>query len=173
MRIALFATCLADSLFPDVAKATVTLLERLGHTVEFPSGQTCCGQMHVNTGYQREAAPLVQHFVETFGSYDVVVAPSGSCTGCVRHQHAMVAERYGPPGLAEQAREVAGRTYELSELLVDVLGVEDVGCCGSATSRSGCCRTSAASSSSSCRTPSSAAGSAGPSRSRTPTPRRR
>ena len=127
MRIALFATCLADSLFPDVAKATVTLLERLGHTVEFPSGQTCCGQMHVNTGYQREAAPLVQHFVETFGSYDVVVAPSGSCTGCVRHQHAMVAERYGPPGLAEQAREVAGRTYELSELLVDVLGVEDVG----------------------------------------------
>ena len=127
MRIAVFATCLADTLFPDAVKATVTVLERLGHQVDFPSAQTCCGQMHVNTGYQREAAPLVEHFVDTFAAYDAVVAPSGSCTGCVRHQHAGVAERYGPPGLAERAREVAGRTYELSELLVDVLGVEDVG----------------------------------------------
>jgi len=127
VRIALFATCLADTLFPDVAKATVTLLERLGHEVAFPAGQTCCGQMHVNTGYQREAAPLVERYVEVFAPYDAVVAPSGSCTGCVRHQHAQVAQRYGPPGLAEQARAVAARTYELSELLVDVLGVEDVG----------------------------------------------
>ena len=127
MKIALFATCLADTLYPSVATATVTLLERLGHEVVFPERQTCCGQMHVNTGYQREAAPLVQHHVEVFEPYDAVVAPSGSCTGCVRHQHAMVAERYGPPGLADRAREVARRTYELSELLVDVLGVEDVG----------------------------------------------
>ncbi len=127
MRIALFATCLADTLYPSVATATVTLLERLGHEVVFPERQTCCGQMHVNTGYQREAAPLVQHHVEVFEPYDAVVAPSGSCTGCVRHQHAMVAERYGPPGLADRARAVASRTYELSELLVDVLGVEDVG----------------------------------------------
>ncbi len=127
MRIALFATCLADTLYPDVVKATATLLERLGHQVAFPPAQTCCGQMHVNTGYQREAAPLVEHFARTFAPYDAVVAPSGSCTGCVRHQHAGVAERYGPPGLAEQASEVAAKTYELSELLVDVLGVEDVG----------------------------------------------
>ena len=127
MRIAVFSTCLADTLFPDVVKATVTVLERLGHDVDLPAAQTCCGQMHVNTGYQREAAPLVEHFADVFAPYDAVVAPSGSCTGCVRHQHAGVAERYGPPGLAARAREVAAKTYELSELLVDVLGVEDVG----------------------------------------------
>ncbi len=127
MRIALFATCLADALFPDAAKATVTLLERLGHEVVFPSGQTCCGQMHVNTGYLDEALPLVRQHVEVFEPYEVAVAPSGSCVGSVRHQHAMVARRAGDTALAERAEAVAGRTYELSELLVDVLGVTDVG----------------------------------------------
>ena len=127
MRIALFVTCLADALYPDVGRATVTLLERLGHEVVFPTGQTCCGQMHVNTGYQPEALPLVRHFVETFEPYEAVVAPSGSCVGSVRHQHAMVAAAAGDAGLAARAQDVAGRTYELSELLVDVLGVEDVG----------------------------------------------
>ena len=127
MRIALFVTCLADGLFPDVGRATVQLLERLGHEVVFPDRQTCCGQMHTNTGYQREALPLVRHHVETFEAYDVVVAPSGSCVGSVRHQHAMVASRAGDESLAMRAASVAERTYELSELLVDVLGVEDVG----------------------------------------------
>ena len=127
MRIALFVTCLADGLFPQVGRATVALLERLGHEIAFPAGQTCCGQMHVNTGYQRDALPLVRHHVETFEPYDVVVAPSGSCVGSVRHQHAMVARRAGDEALATRAEAVAGRTYELSELLVDVLGVEDVG----------------------------------------------
>ena len=127
MRIALFATCLADTLFPDVPSATARVLQRLGHQVEVPMAQTCCGQMHVNTGYQREAAPLVRHFVDVFEPYDVVVVPSGSCTGCVRHQHETVAERYGDPELVERVRTVAAKTYELSELLVDVLGVEDVG----------------------------------------------
>ena len=127
MRVALFVTCLADTLFPVVARSTVTLLERLGHEVVVPPGQTCCGQMHINTGYQREALPLVQHWVDTFEPYDAVVAPSGSCTGCVRHQHAAVAERYGSAELVGRARAVATRTYELSELLVDVLGVDDVG----------------------------------------------
>ncbi|OLT11683.1 Fe-S oxidoreductase [Pseudonocardia sp. CNS-139] len=127
MRIALFVTCLADTLFPDVGKATVTLLERLGHEVAFPQAQTCCGQMHVNTGYQREALALVRHHVEVFEPYDAVVAPSGSCVGSVRHQHATVAREEGDPALAERAEAVGARTYELSELLVDVLGVEDVG----------------------------------------------
>jgi L-lactate dehydrogenase complex protein LldE len=127
VRIALFVTCLVDGLFPDVGRATVTLLERLGHEVVFPAGQTCCGQMHTNTGYQREALPLVRHHVETFETYDVVVAPSGSCVGSVRHQHAMVAARAGDDDLARRAAAVAERTFELSELLVDVLGVEDVG----------------------------------------------
>ncbi|GGL11196.1 (Fe-S)-binding protein [Mangrovihabitans endophyticus] len=127
MRIALFATCLADTLFPRAAIATVRLLERLGHEVVFPAEQTCCGQMHVNTGYARDAVPLVRRHVRTFGPYDVVVTPSGSCAGSVRHQHADVAAAAGDDRLAARAAAVAGRTYELSELLVDVLGVEDVG----------------------------------------------
>jgi L-lactate dehydrogenase complex protein LldE len=126
-RIALFATCLADTLFPDVPRATVTLLERLGHQVVFPAGQTCCGQMHVNTGYQREALPLVRRYVDTFEPYELIVSPSGSCVGSVAHQHAMVARGQGDERLALRAEAVAARTYELSQLLVDVLGVEDVG----------------------------------------------
>ena len=121
MRIALFATCLADTMFPAAAKATVLLLERLGHEVVFPEEQTCCGQMHVNTGYQKAARPLIERYIRTFEPYDVVVAPSGSCVGSVRHQYAQVM-----PG-DDRISAVAARTYELSELLVDVLGVDDVG----------------------------------------------
>jgi L-lactate dehydrogenase complex protein LldE len=127
MRIALFVTCLADTLFPEAAKATVRLLERLGHEVAFPAAQTCCGQMHVNTGYQREALPLIRRYVDTFEPFEVIVAPSGSCAGSVRHQHATVARSLGDEPLAARAEQVAQRTYELSELLVDVLGVDDVG----------------------------------------------
>ena len=127
MRIALFVTCLADGLFPQVGQATVRLLERLGHEVTFPQAQTCCGQMHTNTGYLREALPLVRRYVDVFEGCGLIVVPSGSCTGSVRHQHAMVARRFGDEALARRAEKVAARTYELSELLVDVLGVEDVG----------------------------------------------
>ena len=127
MRIALFVTCLADGLFPGVGRATVRLLERLGHEVVFPREQTCCGQMHTNTGYLREALPLVRRYVDVFEDCEVVVVPSGSCTGSVRHQHAMVARRFGDEALARRAEAVAARTFELSELLVDVLGVADVG----------------------------------------------
>jgi L-lactate dehydrogenase complex protein LldE len=127
VRIALFVTCLADTLFPQAGRATVTLLERLGHQVEFPAAQTCCGQMHVNTGYQRQALPLIRRYAEVFAPYEAVVVPSGSCTGSIRHQHAMVARRHGDEELARRASEVAARTYELSELLTDVVGVEDVG----------------------------------------------
>ena len=83
--------------------------------------------MHVNTGYQEQALPLVQRFADTFAPYDAVVAPSGSCVGSVRHQHAVVAERFGSPLLQQQVARSPPRTYELSELLVDVLGVTDVG----------------------------------------------
>ncbi|MGJ6124841.1 (Fe-S)-binding protein [Mycolicibacterium sp. Y3] len=129
MRIALFATCLADALFPPAAIATVALLERLGHEVTFPAGQTCCGQMHINTGYLKEATAVVRHHVEVFeaAGCDAIVAPSGSCVGSVRHQHAMVARRAGDDALAARAEAVAAHTYELSEFLVDVLGVDDVG----------------------------------------------
>ena len=84
MRMALFITCFNDTLFPNVGIATTHLLERLGHTVDFPEAQTCCGQMHYNTGYQREAIPLVRHFVEVFNSAKVIVAPLASCVGMVR-----------------------------------------------------------------------------------------
>ncbi|MFE3281004.1 (Fe-S)-binding protein [Nocardia sp. NPDC059239] len=129
MRIALFATCIADTMFPNAAKATALLLTRLGHEVVFPPGQTCCGQMHVNTGYQPDALPLVANYADEFGdaTFDAVVAPSGSCVGSVRHQHEIVASRYGSTALRERVSTVKAKTYELSELLVDVLGVTDVG----------------------------------------------
>jgi L-lactate dehydrogenase complex protein LldE len=132
MRIALFVTCLGDVLFPDVGRATVAVLERLGHEVVFPATQTCCGQMHTNTGYQGDAVGLVRHHVDVFeqalaDGCEAVVAPSGSCAGSVRHQHAMLARRAGDERLAERAEALAAKTYELSELLVDVLGVTDVG----------------------------------------------
>jgi L-lactate dehydrogenase complex protein LldE len=127
MRIALFITCLADTLYPDVGRAVVALLERLGHEVAFPPTQTCCGQMHTNTGYGDMALPLVANHVAAFEGYDAVVGPSGSCVGSVRHQHAQLAREAGDLDLADRAEAVAARTHELSELLVDVLGVTDVG----------------------------------------------
>lgn len=129
MRIGLFATCLGDTLFPDAVKATALVLSRLGHELVFPPEQTCCGQMHVNTGYQREPVPLVRGFAEQFGdpSIDAVVMPSGSCAGSVRHQHEIIAERYGDAALRSEVARVKAKTYELSELFVDVLGTVDVG----------------------------------------------
>ena len=78
MRVSLFITCYNDTLFPETGKAVVRVLERLGHTVEFPAGQTCCGQMHYNTGYHREAIPLVRRFVEMFQDAECVCVPSAS-----------------------------------------------------------------------------------------------
>jgi Fe-S oxidoreductase len=127
MRIALFITCFNDTMFPRTGRAVTALLERLGHTVEFPQDQTCCGQMHFNTGYRPEALPLVRRFAEVFAGYDAVVAPSGSCAGMVRGHHRVVAAQYGDPALAEAVDRVVPTVYELSELLVDVLGVTDVG----------------------------------------------
>lgn len=116
MRVALFITCLNDTLFPDTGKATVTLLERLGVSVDFPMAQTCCGQMHYNTGYVRDAEPLARSFADAFAGYEYVVAPSGSCAAMVRDIHPRIV-----PGVA------VPRVLELSEFLTDVLGVEDVG----------------------------------------------
>lgn len=109
MRIALFVTCIADTLYPEAARATVEVLERLGHEVVFPREQTCCGQMHLNSGHVAEADALARRFAAIFGEYDVVVSPSSSCVGTVR-------EHYGLTNV-----------FELSELLVQRLGVDDVG----------------------------------------------
>ena len=131
MRVALFITCFNDTLFPDTGRAVVALLERLGHEVEFPLEQTCCGQMHFNTGYQLEAIPLARRFVRTFSGYDAIVSPSGSCAAMVREHYVRVAEvaaqEEGDTALAEAVARVAPRVFELSELLVHELGVEDVG----------------------------------------------
>src|SRR3954447_4111016 len=127
MKVALMVTCLNDAMFPEVGQATVTLLRRLGVDVDFPSAQTCCGQPMVNTGYLDEAVPAVRRFTEAFADYDAIVTPSGSCAGSVRHQHSIVARRSGDPRLEAKVAALAPRTYELTEFLVDVLGVEDVG----------------------------------------------
>ena len=130
MRVALFITCFNDTMFPETGRAVVRLLERLGHQVEFPAEQTCCGQMHFNTGYQREAIPLARRFVRAFAGYEAVVTPSGSCAAMVRDYYGRLAElaaEEGDPGLADEVAGVAPRVFELSEFLVDQLGVEDVG----------------------------------------------
>jgi L-lactate dehydrogenase complex protein LldE len=127
MRIALFITCLGDTLFPQTGRAVVELLERLGHEVVFPEEQTCCGQMHANTGYQLEAVPLARRFARVFHGEEVVVSPSASCVGMVRDQYPRLAELAGDASLAREVESLAPRVLELSELLVDRLGVEDVG----------------------------------------------
>ena len=118
MRVALFVTCLADTLQPAVGRATVAVLERLGVEVVFPREQTCCGQLHLNAGYPEVAEALARRYVETFAGFEAVVVPSGSCAGHLRthlREHAP-----GPD-------DVASRTWELSQFLVDRLGVLDVG----------------------------------------------
>ena len=111
MRVALFVTCFNDTLFPATGRAVVELLERLGHEVGFPEAQTCCGQMHGNTGYEEHGRGLVQRWERVFDSYETVVSPSASCVGFVR----------------EHLPSCHGRLFELTEFLVDRLGVTDVG----------------------------------------------
>jgi L-lactate dehydrogenase complex protein LldE len=118
LRIALFATCIGDAIFPEAAQATVDVLERFGHDVAFPHAQTCCGQMHLNSGYRAEATRLARRFVDVFAAYDAVVAPSSSCVGAVRELY---------PSLLGIDDAVLGRVFELSEFLVRRLELEDVG----------------------------------------------
>ncbi len=126
-RASLFITCLGDTLFPESGRATVALLERLGVEVDFPLEQTCCGQMHFNTGYADETVALVKRFVRAFADSDRVVSPSASCAGMVRQQYRRIARRSGDAGLVREVAALAPRMLELSEYLVDELGVEDVG----------------------------------------------
>ncbi|SFD06753.1 L-lactate dehydrogenase complex protein LldE [Streptomyces aidingensis] len=118
LRVGLFVTCVNDTLYPGTGRAVVTLLERLGVAVDFPMEQSCCGQPQFNTGYRRAAEPLVRRHARAFAEYDYVVTPSGSCAAMIRDNH---------PGIVPDSAPVAERTYELTEFLVDVLGVTDVG----------------------------------------------
>ncbi|MBS1860092.1 MAG: (Fe-S)-binding protein [Actinobacteria bacterium] len=127
MAVALFVTCLVDTLFPACGQATVRLLERLGVEVDFPAKQTCCGQMHLNSGYAPEAAGLAARLAAAFADAEAVVTPSASCAAMVRESYPRLAERIPDRGAAAAMAALPARTYELTEFLVDVLGVEDVG----------------------------------------------
>jgi Fe-S oxidoreductase len=127
VKVALQVTCINDAMFPQTGRAVVRLLRRLGIDVDFPMAQTCCGQPMVNTGYLDEAIPAVRRYVEAFADYDAVVTPSGSCAGSVRHQHGLVARRAGDAALEAAVATLSPKAYELSEFLVDVVGVTDVG----------------------------------------------
>jgi L-lactate dehydrogenase complex protein LldE len=127
LRVALFITCYNDTLFPDTGKAVVRVLERLGHTVEFPAGQTCCGQMHYNTGYQAEAMPLLQRFVAQFKAAEAVVVPSSSCVAMMRDHYPKMAAEIGDKQLIADVEELLPKVFEFSEFLTRRLGLTDVG----------------------------------------------
>ena len=127
MRAALFITCFNDTLFPQTGSAAVAVLERVGVEVDFPLEQTCCGQMHANTGYGHEAIGLVRRFVRVFGDAEAVVTPSGSCAAMVREGYERLAADAGDEALAADARALAPRVFELSEFLTGRLGLSDVG----------------------------------------------
>jgi L-lactate dehydrogenase complex protein LldE len=125
LKVSLLVTCLGDVFFPDVGVATVRLLRRLGLEVDFPAAQTCCGQPHFNSGYHHEARALARHTIGALAGGRTVVTPSGSCAAMVKVEY---------PELFrddlvwhERAEELARRTYELSDFLVNVLSLEDVG----------------------------------------------
>lgn len=127
MHISLFITCYNDTLFPATGKAVVRILERLGHTVEFRSAQTCCGQMHYNTGYQREAFPLMRHFLATFAGAEIICIPSASCVAMIRDHYPKMAAALADPDVTHLLDDLLPRIYEFSELLVDRLDTVDVG----------------------------------------------
>ena len=127
MRLSLFIPCFVDTLFPSAGRAMVAVLERLGYALEFPSGQTCCGQIHVNSGYRAEATTLARHFVEVFGASDTVVAPSASCVGLVKDVYRDLARESGDAALVEAVETLIPRVHEFGQFLTDVVGVEEVG----------------------------------------------
>jgi L-lactate dehydrogenase complex protein LldE len=127
VRISLFIACYNDTLFPETGKAVVHVLERLGHTVEFPMAQTCCGQMHYNTGYQREALPMMKRFLDVFRHAETICVPSASCVAMMREHYPKMARVARDAEAAKLVGEILPRVFEFSELLVDKLGVTDVG----------------------------------------------
>ena len=127
MTLSLFITCYNDTLYPETGRAMVTLFERLGHEVDFPAAQTCCGQMHFNTGYQRETLMMARQFVEVFRDSEVIVSPSASCVGMVREFYPYLAKEHEDDALLDELHTLAPKVFEFSEFLVKELGVTDVG----------------------------------------------
>jgi len=127
MLISLFITCYNDTLFPETGKAVVRVLERLGHEVEFREAQTCCGQMHYNTGYTADARALMAKFVRDFAGAEVICVPSASCVAMIRDHYPKMAAESGDADLQRRVGEIVPRIFEFTELLVDKLGVTDLG----------------------------------------------
>jgi L-lactate dehydrogenase complex protein LldE len=127
MRASLFITCYNDTLFPETGRAVVRLLERLGVELHFHPEQTCCGQMHANTGFRAEAFSQAKRFVRLYQDTENVVIPSSSCVAMIRDQYPGLFEELGNENLQKQFAAILPRVYELSEFLIDRLGVDDVG----------------------------------------------
>ncbi|GAB4550377.1 MAG: (Fe-S)-binding protein [Anaerolineae bacterium] len=124
-RVSLFVTCIVDMIYPHTGMAALNILERLGVQVDFPEAQTCCGQMGFNAGYRDEARQVARQFLRAFADADVIVAPSGSCVAMVRHYYPMLFE--DDPQWRDRANHAASITWELTEYLVDGLGIVDLG----------------------------------------------
>jgi len=124
-RISLFVTCMVDQLFPKVGMAMAEVLERLGYQVDFPEGQTCCGQPAFNSGYRAEARTVARHFLDTFEGSETIVVPSGSCTAMVVHHFAELFSKQ--PETLARVQALERRVWEFSTFLTQAAGVEDVG----------------------------------------------
>jgi L-lactate dehydrogenase complex protein LldE len=127
MRTSLFITCYNDTLYPETGRAVVRLLERLGVDLDFHPKQTCCGQMHANTGFHGEAFSQAKRFIRLYQDAETVVVPSSSCVAMIRDQYPGLVAELGNEELRQQFEALVPRVYELSEFLIDRLGVEDVG----------------------------------------------
>lgn len=127
MRASLFITCYNDTVYPETGRAVVRLLERLGVQVEFDSRQTCCGQMHANSGFRGEAFSQAKRLIRLYRDAEAVVIPSSSCVAMLRDQYPGLIDELGNEGLRREFEALMPRVFELSEFVVDKLGVEDVG----------------------------------------------
>jgi L-lactate dehydrogenase complex protein LldE len=123
-RASLFVTCIVDMLFPDTGEATLDILEKLGVQVDFPEAQTCCGQPAFNSGFQEESRAVARHFLNVFKDSEAIVTPSGSCASMVKHYYHELFKGQPEEGVAHK---MAAKTYELTQYVVDVLGVSDLG----------------------------------------------
>jgi len=124
-KVTLFIQCIIDGIFPEVGFAVVRIFEKLGIDVECPAKQTCCGQPAFNSGYRKEAKRAAEHFISVFSDAEAIVCPSGSCVNMVRNHYPELFR--DDEKLLESAKDIGSRTFELTEYLVDVLGVEDLG----------------------------------------------
>jgi L-lactate dehydrogenase complex protein LldE len=120
IRVALCVTCLVDQLYPEIGVATVKILRRAGCQVDFPAEQTCCGQPFFNSGFRKQASQLARRSIEIFEPYETVVLPSGSCTSMIRLEYVHLLE--DEPEWRDRARQLAAKTYELSDFLVNQIG---------------------------------------------------